>query len=706
MNVYADMRDYYAELGMQTIPLQSFRRLENGDKEIGFYSDLQWRTSTPTAKQWEQAGGLAVICGKRSGIVALDFDDMSLIPMIEAKIGTRLSCSFQVRTHKGLHCYYAYDERLSESRNLRSYGLEMEIKSNGTLLFAPPTESYSFGIHNKIEPMPEKLMQLLLDIGNDITKSTVEAGAKRLGRRDNWKLVEEGGRNEEMFRSVCSELACGYSAQEVLERAIEWNKQLQKPLPLAELKRSVQSAIALEIRNHPDGRERRSVEQGDGLGFDYWFDPALKRFIVEKCGEIEMFKKDDFSTFLRPQIDSDDKAKRVRTIIDNIPLRYTVFEPVNKAHEWEEKGRVYRNLYMRPPLLDTPAGVKEIPPMINNLLHHLFPEDEMRRHFINWLACYFQTDIKSRTAWVLSGRQGAGKGLLVENVIATIWTKLYTANISQIEVESPFNGWAYQKRFICINEVSADTKQDKVKVKNKIKALVTDPTFQHHIKGVDPVERPNTFNIIIASNETVPVLIEHSDRRFNVVRTGGNIIDEPWYSLKLGDMLIAECEDFASYLAGYPIDMAAYHTAIWNDAKRELLSHSSGQIEDFARALLNCDKDWFLDAGIDKLHAKSPKDLESDVVREVWVRSFFRALDDGLIENADIITAFRQVANLPYTDMGVHKMLTSALESMTSIKVKGSFWVNNKTVRGYKLPRDGKKVEEDSVDEELPFWLR
>ncbi len=66
-------------------------------------------------------------------------------------------------------------------------------------------------------------------------------------------------------------------------------------------------------------------------------------------------------------------------------------------------------------------------------------------------------------------------------------------------------------------------------MKNIIKTLVTDNTFMFERKGVDEYRERNWANILISSNETIPLDIETSDRRFNVVTTGGDLPKEVWY---------------------------------------------------------------------------------------------------------------------------------------------------------------------------------
>lgn len=91
-------------------------------------------------------------------------------------------------------------------------------------------------------------------------------------------------------------------------------------------------------------------------------------------------------------------------------------------------------------------------------------EDETFEHWLNWLAVIFQHRCKPKTAWILHGTEGTGKGLIVNNILAVLLGRNYVQSKRASELEDKFNGWLEQALIAFIDEikVSASVKKDMI----------------------------------------------------------------------------------------------------------------------------------------------------------------------------------------------------------------------------------------------------
>jgi hypothetical protein len=125
----------------------------------------------------------------------------------------------------------------------------------------------------------------------------------------------------------------------------------------------------------------------------------------------------------------------------------------------------------------------------------------------------------------------------------------------------------------------------------------------------------NSVNCIFFSNEMVPLLVERSDRRFNVVETGGPLTSCAWFNAeKVLPKLSKELPMFAQYLWNIDIDISKANTAIANDVKDSLISASMNRFEEFATRLKNADIDWLIENINEELnifHPITSNELES-----------------------------------------------------------------------------------------------
>ncbi|MEA3286887.1 MAG: DUF5906 domain-containing protein [Candidatus Marinimicrobia bacterium] len=267
-------------------------------------------------------------------------------------------------------------------------------------------------------------------------------------------------------------------------------------------------------------------------------------------------------------------------------------------------------------------------PSINHLLSNLIPIDLERDRFVNWLAGIMQTRSKQLTAWVFMGQPGAGKNVLLDHVLKPLFGEKQAIKVEDEQLKNPFNGWLQNAILIAFNEVAHDNRT-RNSINSKVKAIITDNDIMINEKNVKVFTIDNHANALFFSNESIPVLIEENDRRFNVVRTGGNMRKQSWFADPeqfLIDMK-AELSVFAEYLINYNYDPTLAKTVISNGVKDALVDVGMTRYAEFSSHLKANDVDWFVE-NMDSLFPTS-------TIKAVGL--------NGSIEKDSALAAFREI---------------------------------------------------------------
>ena len=232
-------------------------------------------------------------------------------------------------------------------------------------------------------------------------------------------------------------------------------------------------------------------------------------------------------------------------------------------------------------------------PNINHLLTNLIPNGAERDRFLNWLAGIMQTRAKQLTAWVFMGEPGAGKNVLLDHILRPLFGERQAIKVEDEQLKNPFNGWMQNAILIAFNEVAHDNRT-RNSINSKVKAIITDNDIMINEKNVKVFTIDNHANALFFSNNEIPVLIEENDRRFNVVRTGGNMRKQSWFSdpEQFFRELKAELVIFAEYLINYSYDPVLAKTVINNTVKDALVDVGMTRFAEFSSHLKDNDLDW------------------------------------------------------------------------------------------------------------------
>ena len=278
---------------------------------------------------------------------------------------------------------------------------------------------------------------------------------------------------------------------------------------------------------------------------------------------------------------------------DFIPEWEIRFDPHDNVRV-DVNNRSINTFVPTPFMVATPRPVTAIPPTINKVLHHALGSDPaVTEHFINWLATILQTRGQTRTAWLLHGTQGTGKGVLMNSIIRPIFGFNQTAARRMEEFNEPYNGYMQNAFIVFVDEVQTSALRNEKGVIAKLKNFITEDRIVVRQMYQSGYEVQNYSNWIFASNMPDPINIEVGDRRFNV---GGYQA----LRLQITPMEIArierELQAFHDYLAAYTIDEQLAGTPLETAARREIIAISEEVMDTVAGNLLAGNMGFFIDA--------------------------------------------------------------------------------------------------------------
>lgn len=272
-----------------------------------------------------------------------------------------------------------------------------------------------------------------------------------------------------------------------------------------------------------------------------------------------------------------DQEKNGTYLLKCLPVVYgETFEP----HQPRITNNNLVNLW-QPPALE-PSGNKveaDQVPLFIEFLDRWFPIKEEKEYFLCWLASTVRRqDIKIISTPLLRSDHGMGKGFFVETLLAELLGKHSVSVCALKDVVGDFNEIIEGKTFLLIDEVY----RSKTSTTNALKSIQGNATISLNRKHQAKVTIDNYLNIIVTSNDMIPVLLEDGDRRFFVPQfikhkesqseTAFFINKQlkPWLKYHGGFQLVRD------YLETVDLDnFYATSPAPITKAKKDLLGHST-----------------------------------------------------------------------------------------------------------------------------------
>jgi hypothetical protein len=365
------------------------------------------------------------------------------------------------------------------------------------------------------------------------------------------------------------------------------------------------------------------------------------------------------------------------------------FDPTNpKVIDFEAKfcNRWQPTEYMK---MAQPAD--EIPPTISRVIDSVVGNDkECFEHFINWLACIYQTRQKMMTAWVFHGVEGTGKGILFKDILMPIFGRKHCVSKQIAAIEDRFNADLEQCLIFNLDEARIEDSTSAKRTFNKLKHLITEQWLEIRGMRTNSYQARNYTNFIFTSNDYDALAISATDRRFNVAPR-----QEQKISITEDDIAAIRSEllQFAGYLSAYKIDLQKAQTALNNAAKAAMREASQDTVEQMCQAIADGNLAYFMSELDDSPGTDLITWSNYQAVLKRWLETVNRP---SIVKRSDIATAYTYLIAPTNGAMGKKKF--GRLLSHKNL-VDAVHWcpITNKSVRGY-------RVEWKATDEQIAEW--
>jgi hypothetical protein len=347
-------------------------------------------------------------------------------------------------------------------------------------------------------------------------KIRIEAAQERLRSHHYERILEDiqtlpdAGCNEEQRRDIYKSIAAAEDLEPTQRAHLlkEFKKKLPGSPSIKEIRAEL-DALHRKARPHKEALPKNAeliLFQHHKLAtfFGGIYDPNTDSFVP------------DFELSEQPRKDARDNlcafmGKPPQTIY---PMGRFDFIPGQTPQVRKDPLGFVVNKWSPPPIraLAKPSDV--VPPAIAKLLLHIVGNDKTGyEHFVNWLAVALQTNDRTGTAWVLSGVEGTGKGILFDIILQSLFAYCHSRRAS--EMKNEFNEWFAGIMILRINEAHV-LGSSAPEIEAALREYITDPTINIRRKNKDDFTVQNYCNVILTSNKSHPIDIPESDRRYNV----------------------------------------------------------------------------------------------------------------------------------------------------------------------------------------------
>jgi len=150
--------------------------------------------------------------------------------------------------------------------------------------------------------------------------------------------------------------------------------------------------------------------------------------------------------------------------------------------------------------------------------------------------------------------------------------------------------------FLVVDEFRMGDSGNIGRMADKLKHQITEPTLTVRAMRANQVELPSYCNFLFLTNRADAVKIEDGDRRYNVAPRQERKLEKTFPELltRLED-LDKELYLFAGLLDKFQVDERMAHTALDNDAKRDMKLVSMSVLEEFANAIKLNNLEYFVE---------------------------------------------------------------------------------------------------------------
>jgi hypothetical protein len=363
------------------------------------------------------------------------------------------------------------------------------------------------------------------------------------------------------------------------------------------------------------------------------------------------------------------------------------------------------NLYIHSELEKNHAPNSAPTPTIDRVIEHVLGANNVRP-FINWLAYIIQTKKASGTGWVFHGSQGTGKGILFHRIIRPLVGHRNAIQMRTANFEDSYNGFLESANIVNVDEVDIPQSRKDQQIMADIKNYMTEPTISIRKMYANVVEVPNNTNWIFSSNKRNPIIVEITDRRFNIADYQ---IDPLHISDAELDILTTELPAFMHHLLIYPVNPRQAQTANITAAKEDMQALSETSVDEIANALLlgrahvlhgYCEDDKDILDLDHKILIQRYNRLVKEVVcdgRDRFTREELRVIFEATVGRVPTTPAkFTKYLRHHGLKVGVNRIDGVAQRGITVDWRDGSEWFT-RTQREYGVMKEAPRLEPDTI---------
>ena len=201
-------------------------------------------------------------------------------------------------------------------------------------------------------------------------------------------------------------------------------------------------------------------------------------------------------------------------------------------------------------------------------------DENCYRYLLGWLATIVQTRRKTGKCIVLISKQGAGKGVFVNNLAEKLIGAELCNEVNNIrDITGKFNAHQEGKILTVLDEALNYTSTgDYHSTFNMMKNKITEPYQLIEQKGVNKYKVRDFTNYIICSNNPNPIKLEGSDRRYVVFNVSNDRIGDHDYFDNLVDQVENQdnVNQFYSYLMDYDLSEFELNVIPQTKIKRDI----------------------------------------------------------------------------------------------------------------------------------------
>ena len=268
--------------------------------------------------------------------------------------------------------------------------------------------------------------------------------------------------------------------------------------------------------------------------------------------------------------------------VESLPTYRMTHDPHHTGPRIDDRNKQI-NLFVMSELERNATPNSHPTPIIDRIIKHVVGQDNVG-HFINWLAFVVQTKRASGTGWVFHGSQGTGKGILFHRILKPIMGHHNAMQLRTANFEDNYNGFLENTGLINVDEVDVPKSRKDQQIMADLKNYMTEPTVSIRKMYSNVYEVLNRTNWIFSSNKRNPIIVEMTDRRFNVA-------DYQPFTLHISDeeldKIETELQAFMYHLLIYPVNERQACTAGITKAKIDMQSLSETSVDEIANALIH-----------------------------------------------------------------------------------------------------------------------